>query len=189
MTTKTLIAMDPKPFILFADDEPATLEAYGAFVDDFDWRAEFVADADELVRRVMTNQTAGKQPFDAIVCDIGTPTGTPSNVAAVRALRAAFPDLPVVFVTSYSGYWIKDEIRNVRAELFTKPADLELLFERLSYLVKWHRSTMPPPELVERRRKAVNETDYRRRRTDREIEIPLSVRAAAADVRELRPGH
>jgi hypothetical protein len=77
----------------------------------FGWSAEYVGDADELVRRVMQSQTDRGPAFDAIVCDIGaTDPGTPSNVAAIRALRAAFPDLPVVFVTSYSGYWIKDEI-------------------------------------------------------------------------------
>lgn len=186
-----------KPYILFADDDNNILDAFREYCRAFDWIGDFVNSAEQIVLSVNQNCHIGGRSYDAIVCDINhyrrDDGPTISNVAAVRTIRENYPEIPVVFVSSHSSYWIKDEIKKIGGELFAKPIDFEHLFERIAFLVKWHWQTQTPPDVpTDRRRSAINHSGHSRRKTDAAVEIPTVLKNTVQEMRDAgpsRPGH
>lgn len=186
-----------KPFILFADSDPAVLGTFRRYCDAFGWIGDYVDTAEAIINNVNKNCAVGGRSYDALVCDINyfRPADGPavSNVAAVRSIRENFPELPVVFTSHHTSYWIKDEIKKVGGELFAKPVDFEHLFERIAFLVKWHWQTQTPPDIpTDRRRSAINHSGECRRKTDACIEIPEILKVTVQemrDTRDARAGH
>lgn len=183
-----------RPYILFADDDNATLQRFTRKIELLNWAADYVRTAAQIIAKV-NEVGAGPGPFyDALVCDINyfKDSREPmiSGVAAARAVRESHPDLPVIFVSSYSSYFIKDEIGKLGGELFTKPFSMETLFERISYLVKWHWAVIGATDhKPERRRAGVNTSGQVRRATDRQpdnVSIPAVLQSAVAEIRETR---
>jgi CheY-like chemotaxis protein len=178
------------PHLLFADDDPATLEIYRHYCKRLSWTAEFVATAREIIAAVNLNCTAGGKCFDALIADVNFFDERPggprvSGVAAARSIRENFPQLPIVFVTAYSSYLIKDAAAAVHAEIYTKPVDFERLFARIAYLVRWHRVIKPAKPTIERRTRSINASGQYRRSTDKVIELPEVLVKAMAEVREI----
>lgn len=183
-----------RPIILFADDDADTLSVFRTCAAAYNWQADFVKTAAQIITKV-NERAGGPGPFyDALVCDINyfkADDQTPqiSGVAAVRAIRESHPDLPVVFVSNYSSFFIRDEIQKVGAELFAKPVDIERLFERIAYLVKWNQSIAGVDHSPERRRAGINLSPFNRRSSDRQSErvaLPQILQTALAEVRERR---
>lgn len=186
-------SFEQPPTILFADDDPGTIEVFRYYVDSFGWAGEFVSTSRDIIRAINARISEGRDPFEALVCDIHffdeNPEAGPriSGVAAARAIREHHADLPIVFVSGYSNILLTDEIEKVRGEMFQKPIDFEALFERLAYLIRWNRSIRPAANLKENRRRAsINRSGYYRRSTDQRIEVSKTLTNAAAEMRGAR---
>jgi DNA-binding response OmpR family regulator len=185
-----MINFDTPPLILFADDDPATLDIFREYIFSFGWSGEYVESARGIIDAINRHDAIGR-PFDALVCDVNFldehPNEGPriSGVAAARAIRENHADLPIVFVTAYSSYFMKDEVVQVGGEMFQKPVNFESLFERVAYLIRWNQSAAPPAAGIEdRRRASINRTGHRRRTTDKPIEVPKILSTANAEIRD-----
>lgn len=197
-----LLEQDP-PHLLFADDDPSTLEIYRHYCGRLDWTAEFVSTAREIVAAVNLNCGRGGRCFDAVIADVNyfdeRPDAGPriSGVAAARSIRDSFPQLPIVFVTAYSSYFVKDAAAGVAAEVYTKPVDFERLFARIAFLVRWHRVASATASENDRRIKSINTSGHLRRSSDKVIELPEVLTNAIQEIRAvneikkaaLRGGH
>lgn len=185
-----LLEREP-PHILFADDDPATLDIYAAYIKTFNWTADYVKTARELIAQVNANCTTSGRCYDALVCDVNFfdehPESGPriTGVTAAKVIRENHPDLPIVFVTAYSSYLVRDAVTGIGGELFTKPVDFEQLFSRIAYLIRWNR-IVQPPALVgdDRRKESINHSQYYRRKTDSALEIPPVLETLITEVRE-----
>lgn len=181
-----------RPHVLFADDDQATLDVYRAYTKALGWTGEFVATAREIIAEVNRTCGDGGHCFDALVCDVnffdelgGGPRIT--GVAAVREIRQKYPDLPVIFVSGYSSYLVRDAVRLVSADFYQKPVDFETLFGRIAYLIRWNRIVKPPDwSGDERRKRSMNTTEFRRRRSDAPIEVPPALETLINEVREAK---
>lgn len=178
-----------RPHVLFADDDQGTLSVYDAYTKALGWTGEFVATAREIIAAVNRRCGSGGQCFDALVCDVNffdESDGGPriTGVAAVREIRRTYQDLPVIFVSGYSSYLVRDEIRGVDADFYQKPVDFETLFARIAYLIRWNRIVRPPEwDGDERRTRSMNTTEFRRRRTDATLEVPPALETLITEVR------
>lgn len=180
------------PHLLFADDDQSTLDIYAAYIRTMDWTADYVKTARELINQVNINCVEGRRCFDALICDVNFfdehPDTGPriTGVTAAKVIRESHPDLPVVFVTAYSNYLVRDAVENVgRAELFQKPVDFEQLFARIAYLIHWNRTALPPAYPDDRRiHGRFNKSGQYRRRIDVALQVPPVLEDLITEVRE-----
>lgn len=184
-----LLERDP-PHLLFADDDPATLDIYAHYIKSLGWSADYSKTARELIAQVNHNCVEGGRCYDALICDVNFfdehPESGPriTGVTAAKVIRETHPDLPVVFVTAYSSYLVRDVVTDIGGELFTKPVDFEQLFSRISYLIRWNRIVAPPELLNDRRKESINKTTFERRRTDSALKVPAILENAITEIRE-----
>lgn len=185
-----LLEREP-PHILFADDDPATLDIYAAYIKTFGWSADYVKSARELIEQVNANCAAAGRCYDALVCDVNffdeRPETGPriTGVTAAKVIRENHPDLPIVFVTAYSSYLVRDVITDLGGELFSKPVDFEQLFARVAYLIRWNR-IVTPPQIPggDRRKEPINHSDNYRRKTDSALTVPPVLENLITEVKE-----
>jgi DNA-binding response OmpR family regulator len=184
-----LLEREP-PHILFADDDPATLDIYAAYIKSIGWTADYVKTARDLIEQVNHNCNAGGRCYDALVCDVNffdeDPGAGPriTGVTAAKVIRENHPDLPIVFVTAYSSYLVRDVITDLGGELFSKPVDFEQLFARVAYLIRWNRIVRTPAVQQDRRTEPINHSGYYRRKTDSALTIPPVLEHLITEVRE-----
>lgn len=180
------------PHIIFADDDPGTLDVYAAYVKSFGWSADYAKTARDLINQVNENCGTAGRCYDALVCDVNFFDEHPENgpritgVTAAKVIRETLPDLPVVFVTAYSSYLVRNVVNDIGGELFQKPVDFELLFARVAYLIRWSRLVTPPEIKDERRVEGINKTPNQRRRTDGGLRVPAILEEAISEVRQNR---
>lgn len=191
------------PHLLFADDDPATLDIYAAYIRTLGWSADYAKTARELIAKVNDNCTIGGRCYDALICDVNfwdeSTDDVPriTGITAAKVVRESHPDLPVVFVTAFSSYLVRDVVKGIGGEIFQKPVDFEQLFSRIAYLIRWNRIVSPPAEVEhERRSEPINQSGYYRRRTDKALEVPPVLENLISEVRAekkargpARPGH
>lgn len=174
----------PAAYILFADDDADQLGLMKAWATSISWAGEYVSSADAIIEAVNRNcGEAGSQHrcYDAIVADVNYYKGTlggPSKtgITAVRDIRKAGHDIPIVFVSGHVNSVIREEARRINAEIYRKPVELDELFLRLANLIYWHRlSKSEGHEGNDRRRNSVNLSDNKRRATDNKVKSSLIV--------------
>lgn len=177
------------PHVLFADDDPATLDIYAAYIKHFDWTADYSKTARELIEKVNENCGIGGRCYDALVCDVNffdeAPDRGPriTGVTAAKVVRETHPDLPIVFVTAFSSYLVRDQVSNL-GELYSKPVDFEQLFARIAYLIRWNRIVLPPEVTNDRRSAPINHSGNYRRKTDSALQVPPVLERMISEVRE-----
>jgi CheY-like chemotaxis protein len=180
------------PRILIADDDPGTIAIFRQYVAALGWDADYCSTAREIVELVNRNCDCAadhRRCYDAIVSDVNFFDERPggprvSGVAAARAIRGANPTIPIVFVTAYNSYLVREAAAGVDAEVIEKPVDFDDLFSRVAYLIRFRRVAAIPP--TERRQERENRTDYARRAGDRPVKIPAILETLLADVRAAR---
>jgi DNA-binding NtrC family response regulator len=184
-----------RPHVLYADDDQGTLDVYKAFTQALGWTGDFVLTAREIIAAVNKRCCNGGPCYDALVCDVnffdelgGGPRIT--GVTAVREIRAAYPDLPVIFVSGYSSFLVRDAVKGISADFYQKPVDFETLFGRIAYLIRWNRVVKAPDwDGEERRKRSMNTSEFNRRRTDRPVEVPPALETLISEVREQKAKH
>lgn len=179
------------PHLLFADDDAATLDVYRAYIKTLNWSADYTRTARELIAQVNTNCVEGGRCYDALICDVNFFDSTDdgpriTGVTAAKVIRETHPDLPVIFVTAYSSYLVRETVKEIpAAEMFEKPVDFESLFERIAYLIRWNRVISPAQVTNERRLLGrPNVSGNNRRRTDGALRIPPVLENLINQVRE-----
>ena len=159
--------------VVFADESDETLDMFRSVMGPLGWHGTYVHSAVEIIDTVnaMLEQN---QPIDAVVADINYLSGPRvTGITAAREIRRAMPNVPIIFITSYVTSMIKEEVRRVNAEIFSKPFDLEGLFIQLAQLIYWNRlANNNSYEGHDRRRNSVNRTANARRVTDTTISTP-----------------
>lgn len=83
--------------ILFCDDEPGVRKAGQRILDGAGFKVVAVGTGEEAVRVF----TGNPETFSLVVIDVMMPGLTGPD--AVRAIRAVLPDMPVLFITGFSG--------------------------------------------------------------------------------------
>jgi CheY-like chemotaxis protein len=106
--------------ILFVDDDPAAARLY---------RSMLVNDGHEVVvldSGVDAVEAAAREPFDLVITDFNMP-GIKGDVT-LSLLRARFPDLPVVILTSETSPTVERRARDAGATAFLrKPCTADTL--------------------------------------------------------------
>lgn len=180
------------PYILFADDEDSTLEIFKFYIDLYKWRADYVKTARAIITKVNDNCGNGEPCYDAIVADINyfnQEEGLPrlTGITAAAEIRKAHLNIPIVFVSAFSGYLIKEQVREVNAEIMPKPVNPQDLFDRLAQLIKWNRIATNSEYFGNNKRiNAINRTSNNRRMSDKGVTIPDVIENALSEAREYK---
>jgi two-component system response regulator FlrC len=106
--------------ILFVDDDPAAVRLY---------RSMLVSQGHEVVvfdSGVDAVEAAASEPFDLVITDFNMP-GIKGDVT-LSLIRARFPELPVIILTSEPSPTVERRARDAGATAFLrKPCSAELL--------------------------------------------------------------
>lgn len=166
--------MDTKPRILLADNDEDVLELLKIAVERRGWVADCAISGEQLIERINTACAEGGPCYDLIVTDIRfgrTADGTIriTGIAAAKAVRDKFANLPILFLTGWSGPLTRESAAEIgNAEIVEKPFDTETLMDRFENLMSWSQGY----EGQERRQTSINRTPFERRCTDRRLTVP-----------------
>ena len=184
-----------KPYVLFADDDDELLRILTTFAEQKKWKFDTVKTARGIIEQVNKHCTQEQSCYDVLVCDVNyfnhDTQHEPSvprltGITAVTEIRKQFPNLPILFVTAYDSYILKEQIQNLNAELIPKPFDLDFLFHRIELAVRWGRMSF---DGVERRQKKINISGNYRRSTDVRLKVPDIIDQALKEVRQSLSDH
>ncbi len=179
---------NPKPCVIFADDDADTLAMYQKYGELIGWHVETATTPRELLSMVNALFDSKQRTYDAIVTDINFMNGddrdTPrlSGYSGAAQIRKAFPDVPIIVVTAYSSFTVKDELKPITAEIITKPAEIDYVFNKIQTAIDFHRISATHYDGQERRFEIVNQTEFTRRRTDFKIQLPRPVSNVIANM-------
>ena len=129
MKSKSDAASKRRSRILVVDDEPPILTFVQRALEVNGYE---IVTAESGVRAL---ELASKgEPFDALVTDLVMPHMTGDELA--RRLRAASPDLKVLYLTGFSDQLFRDKVTLWSAEAFLdKPATIKGLNEAVALLL------------------------------------------------------
>lgn len=186
-----MTSIEPIIKLLLADDDTNFLKAMQFVASSRNWEVHCVESAQGIIDAINNACVDGGQCFDAIVTDVNFYDNSPgpriTGITAIRQIRKAHEDLPVIFVSGWVNNILREEARRVSAEMLSKPVDLDDLFDRIESQVIWHRlANSAGYEGPERRKNSVNKTEYRRRKYDdmAKVETPDILKQIMSEVRD-----
>lgn len=113
---------DPRPYILFVDDDPDQREMYRRRLERVGYRVEVAENADDAVQRLRE-----RRPH-VIVLDIAMPGR--DGLSALQEFLDIDPSVPVIINTAYPAY--AENFLSWAADAYIeKSADLEPLIEAI----------------------------------------------------------
>lgn len=176
--------------VIYADDAQDILDFLAHITKMMGWEGQYARTAKGLIDQVNLS-LENNEKIDAVVADINyfqsdeDPRVT--GITAAKQIRKILPNVPIIFITGYVTTIIKEEVRRVDAEIFKKPFDFINLFTRVSQLIYWHRlAERSEYDGEDRRRNSVNQTEFRRRATDKFLQIPTRISNIIKEVRDER---
>jgi len=126
----------PKAYILCADDDKDTLGIMRQMVNTLGWTGDFTDTAQgilDCINERCEDYTA--RCFDAVITDInyfdqiGTATGPRlTGIGVAREIRKKLDSLPIVFASAFVNSIIREEVRRLGADIFSKPVEYDELF-------------------------------------------------------------
>lgn len=179
------------PLIVYAEDHDDTREYVAVFLRSEGFRVETTRDAEELIDTVNRLCEARDCP-DLIISDVSffnaEPRSTPklTGIGAAYQIHKKFPNLPILFLTAYDNTLTRQTageavgVSQAAAPVISKTAHPSELVSRVKDAL---RLTAHRYEGEDRRRYAVNRSGYYRRRTDRRVEMPQTVRDVLIEVK------
>lgn len=186
-----MMAAQPRtPFILFADDDPNTLELLCAAARIRGWEYDTAMRAREVIEKFDRNCAQEGRCYDALILDINfrnNPDATRDDprltgITAVKEIRKVFSNIPIVFFTGATNTLVREQASIAGgpvSEFVSKPGDVTKLLDRVAILIALAgptRYTGP-----ERRSHRLNTTSFARRATDHpRIEVPAILETALA---------
>ena len=173
--------------VVFAEDCPETIKIFKEVIHRLSWRGLYVENAVEIMDVVNNLLTEGLT-LDAVVADISFISGPKvTGITAVREIRKAMPNVPVIFISAYVTSIIREEVRRVGAEIMQKPFNVPDLFVRLSQLISWYRLAMSKEyEGEDKRRASVNRSANFRRATDYVLSTPDRIAETLKDLDKVK---
>lgn len=176
-----------KPYVLFADDDADSLTLITMFAAERGWRYDTATTATEILEQVNLHCKQQGDCYDVLVCDVNyfnSDHGSMPRLTGITAateIRRQFPNLPILFVSAYDTYILKDQIKVLNAELITKPFDPDFLFKRMEFAIYWNKKSYTDQD---RRSNKINVSGLYRRSTDRRLHVPDVLDKALKDVKE-----
>jgi DNA-binding NtrC family response regulator len=126
--------MVPVPTVLVVDDNPAVATALDVLLSLHDLRTVSARSPEEALERLE------REPVDLVIQDMNFTTDTTSGdegVALFRAIRARFPDLPVILLTAWTHLESAVElIKAGAADYLAKPWDNQRLLATVRNLIE-----------------------------------------------------
>lgn len=170
--------------VLFAEDAEGTIAIFKEVVKRLGWQGLYAANAVEMMS-VVNNLISNKLPLNGVVADINFISGPKlTGITAVREIRKVFPDVPVIFISSYVTSIIREEVRRVNAEIIEKPFNVDTLFLRLSQLIHWSdKVALGDYTGKERRATSLNRTQFSRRASDYVLATPDRIAKTLKDIK------
>ena len=120
MQGEALCAGEPGPVVLVIDDEPHVRLGMKALLEAMGCRATLADSSEPAV-------LAAKEARPHLVLADCRLQGADSGIAAVRAIRALYPDLPALLVTAYTSAERLREAEQAGIALLRKPVPVEVL--------------------------------------------------------------
>lgn len=159
--------------VLFAEDSEDVIAIFRSSIDRLGWKGLYVGNAVEIIHTVNNMLSEGLE-LDAVVADLSFSQGPKlTAITAVRELRKAMPNVPVIFISPYVTSMIREEVRRVNGELIQAPFDMDQLFVRLSQLIYWSRVVLSNEyEGENKRHESINRSNNFRRATDYILSTP-----------------
>lgn len=153
--------------VLFADDNEDVIEIFKIYCDRYGWAGTYVSNVEDLITEVNTNN------YDAIVSDVLYGEGV-TGITAIKSIRKVKPNIPIIFISSYTNNLLREEIRRADATFIHKP-DYEQLFVTLAERIAWctlssrDKGSYTGPE---RRVQSFSMGYEHRRRSTDKVELP-----------------
>ena len=114
-----------RPLIILAEDNVDWRRLLAAALELDGLRVVQVGTGAELRDEVLSRAGAPDGPPDLVVTDVRMPTMT--GLAAVAAIRAVDPGMPILFITAFSDAWTRREAARHGAMLLDKPVELRVV--------------------------------------------------------------
>lgn len=169
------------PLIVYAEDDDDTRDLVRRLFEREGFRVETAATAEGLIETVNRLCNAEDCP-DLILTDVNffnpTSYGAPklTGIGAAYKINLKFPNLPILFLTAHDDRTTKQNAREASgSEVLSKPFVPAELVARVRLSLQFGARRY---EGTERRRHGINRTNFKRRATDRPIEIPRVVSEA-----------
>jgi len=126
--------------ILVADDEKNTLDTLGFILETANFKVDLVKNGREALKKVLSAKDTNS-PVDLLVTDLRMPVMSGSEL--IDALRRFNIDVPVLIITSYDSYDLKEKARQGgNSDFLTKPfGDQEFLAKIKNLFKKSDRVT------------------------------------------------
>lgn len=115
---------DQRKLLLVVDDEEGMRDTLCDILEDMDFRVDLACNGREAVAKALA------QGYGLVLMDIKMPEM--DGVAALKAIKAELPHLPVMMMTAYANTEAITEARRLGAEaIFTKPLNLVQVLEEI----------------------------------------------------------
>ena len=115
---------DRRKLLLVVDDEEGMRDTLCDILEDMDFRVDLACNGREAVAKALA------QGYGLVLMDIKMPEM--DGVAALKAIKAELPHLPVMMMTAYANTEAITEARRLGAEaIFTKPLNLVQVLEEI----------------------------------------------------------
>jgi CheY-like chemotaxis protein len=113
------------PTILLVEDDPAVSRV----IDDHLTEAGFSVIA-EAGTTAALGKIGGEQKIDLLLVDLVMPGDQPDGLAFAMTAKARIPDVPVIFITGYSGFVAR--VGTLPGSVLYKPLDLDGLTSEIN---------------------------------------------------------
>ena len=131
------MADHPRPTVIaVVDDDPGILESIESLLNSADYEARLFSTATALL------ESGGLQEIDCLISDVAMPLMDGFELA--RAVQAARPALPVIFVTGRPDLLRRSRLDGLgQYRVFNKPFDGQELLTAVTLMVKSPRPRAP----------------------------------------------
>lgn len=170
------------PFILFADDDPDTLNLLSFAAQQRGWMVDTASRAREVLEKFNEHCSGTGHCYDALVMDVNFRNAPGeeheprlTGVTVAKEIRRAFLNIPIVFFTGADSYLVRKQTQAAggpMSEFVTKPGDIQSLLNRVEYLMAWV-SKSATYEGPDRRVRSINRTGFARRAADKTMTVPM----------------
>jgi DNA-binding response OmpR family regulator len=165
------------PYVLFADDSPDMRELVQAALKTRSYCVDTAESAEEMLQMISKKCAGEGRCYDIVITDLRFRTGV-DGLSALREIRKAFPNLPVIVLSGLLEPLTEGEAKRLGAGTIEKPIQVDAFMERIEHTLSLTQKHYIGPE---RRRRSFppQECGSRRRASDTgELKIPEVLKEA-----------
>lgn len=176
------------PYILFADDNADQREMFKFALEAQGYKVDLASTAEDMLKMIRDHCAGEGRCYDIIVSDIRFDGTGLDGISALRQIKKAFPNLPVIMLSGLLEPLTKSEAERLGAQTEKKPVELDQFVRRIEHTLSLtqkgyigsdrRRRSIPPYDCDDRRRATDVEPD-----DDIHLTVPTVLREAQADAR------